>query len=171
MTLLKHTYSTPVERALENLRENDYESEPLALEGLYSTSVRFASRAARLYIPEGHPLGYLATDVLGDEFLLGVIENASYLRRWTGTELAIKRVAEIAGVGYTYSISGENVTFSVRPLQGSGAFSAAQLNFLTQIFNTVTPFYLTANIADIVDRFDAPPLYADAMIRLTDIAT
>ena len=166
--MLRHTYSTPVERALENLRENDYAEQPLAMDGLFSTNARFAQRAAALYIPEGHPIGALVSPVLGDDFMLAVVANASYLRRWAGTELAIERVAQMAGVGQTYSVVGDDVTFSVRPRAGSAEFTPSQLNFLTSVFQTVTPFYLDASIAEIIDEFTLS-LYATGGLNLVDV--
>ena len=155
MTMLKHSYSTPVERAIEDLRENDYERNPLAMEGLFTDNPRFAQAVARLYIPSGHPIGALLVDTLGDDFMLAVIENASYLRRWLGTELAVKRVADMTGIDYSYTVANDDISFRVRPRRGSGEFNAAQLVFLTQVFQTVTPFYLTASIAEIIDEFSA----------------
>ena len=168
MTMLKHSYSTPVERAIEDLRENDYERNPLAMEGLFTDNPRFAQAAARLYIPSGHPIGVLLVDTLGDDFMLAVIENASYLRRWSGTELAVKRVADMAGIGYSYTIANDAVQFHVRPRRGSGEYSEAQIQFLTSVFQTVTPFYLTANIAQFIDKLDLP-LAAGGAVNLVDV--
>ena len=168
MTMLAHTYSTPVERATEELRENDYERAPLTMDGLYSTSARFAPTAALLYIPRDHDLAALVAPTLGDDFLLGVVENAAYLRRWTGTELAVARVAEIAGVGYSYAITGDDITFSVRPPSGSAEFTPAQLRFLTRVFQTVTPFYLDASVAEVIDSFTLT-FYATGGLNLVDV--